>query len=100
MEPGPAWFQACTCGRTFTLPQAYSCHKNTCPTSKKQLSDDIRRAKDALQAQKWQKLDLQTAIVSTELETDQVQVSIPTQTQPVRHSFSHDFNFHTVVTQT
>ena len=48
MEPGPSWFQACACGQTFSLPQAYSCHKNSCRTFKKCFSDDIQRAKEAL----------------------------------------------------
>ena len=90
MEPGPSWFQACACGWTFSLLQAYSCHKNSCHTSKKCFSDDIQRAKEALQAWKQQKLDSQTAIASMEMEMDLPAPIESTQTL-VRHFLSHDF---------
>ena len=35
MDVPPAWSQACICGRTFSVPQAYTCHASSCPTMKK-----------------------------------------------------------------
>ena len=89
MEPGPSWFQACTCGRTFSLPQAYSCHKNSCHISKK-IFWWYSKSQGSLKAQKQQKLDLQTAVARMEMEMDLPAPIESTQTL-VRHFLSCDF---------
>ena len=46
MDLPPAWSQACICGRVFSVPQAFSCHKCSCPKLKKRFSSTLERAKE------------------------------------------------------
>jgi len=57
MDLPPAWSQTCPCGRTFSLPQAYTYHKRTCEKTKKRLSGALERAKIVWRAKKRQRLD-------------------------------------------
>jgi hypothetical protein len=52
-----AWSQVCDCGRTFSSPQAYSCHKRTCQKTKKRLSSVLARAKEVWQSRKHRKVE-------------------------------------------
>ena len=58
MDLPPAWSQACICGRVFSVPQAFSCHKRSCPKSKKRLSSALERAKEVWQARKRRKAEV------------------------------------------
>ena len=49
---------ACICGRVFSVPQAFSCHKRSCPMSKKRLSGVLERAKEVWQARKRRKAEV------------------------------------------
>jgi hypothetical protein len=53
----PAWCETCVCGRTFSLPQAYTCHQRSCQKSKKRLVDALERAKAVWQAKKRRKIE-------------------------------------------
>jgi hypothetical protein len=57
MDLPPAWCQACICGRTFSLPQAYTYHKRTCEKTKKRLSGAWDKAKEVWKAKKRQKIE-------------------------------------------
>jgi len=57
MELPPAWSQICSCGRSFSVPQAYTCHKRSCTKSKKRLAGALEKAKEVWQAKKRQKVD-------------------------------------------
>jgi hypothetical protein len=57
MDLPPAWSQTCPCGRTFSLPQAYTYHKRSCKKTKKRLSGALEKAKIVWRAKKRQKLD-------------------------------------------
>jgi hypothetical protein len=57
MDLPPAWSQACICGRVFSVPQAFSCHKRSCPKSKKRLSSALERAKEVWQSRKRRKAE-------------------------------------------
>jgi hypothetical protein len=50
-------FEVCCCGRTFTVPQAYTFHKRSCNKTKKRLSSALDKAKDIWQAKKRRKLE-------------------------------------------
>jgi hypothetical protein len=52
-----AWSQACICGRIFSVPQAYSHHKQSCLKTKKRLSDALASAKEVWQIKKHRKGD-------------------------------------------
>jgi hypothetical protein len=52
-----AWSQACVCGRIFSIPQAYSHHKQSCLKMKKRLSDALASAKEVWQIKKRRKGD-------------------------------------------
>ena len=58
MELPPAWSQICSCGRSFSVPQAYTCHKRSCTKSKKRLAGALEKAKEVWQAKKRQKVDV------------------------------------------
>jgi len=45
MDLPPAWSQTCICGRTFSVPQAYTYHQRSCLKTKKRLSDAIAKAR-------------------------------------------------------
>jgi len=52
MDLPSAWSQSCICGRIFSVPQAYTCHKYSCLKTKKQLSGALEKAKDIWKANK------------------------------------------------
>jgi hypothetical protein len=60
MDLPPAWSQACACGRTFSVPQAYTCHKRSCQKTKKRLSCALEKAKEVWQAKKRRKTEERT----------------------------------------
>jgi hypothetical protein len=57
MDLPPTWCETCICGRTFSLPQAYTFHKRSCQKTKKRLASALEKAKDAWQAKKRQKME-------------------------------------------
>jgi hypothetical protein len=57
MELLPTWCQNCVCGRTFSLPQAYSFHKCSCQKTKKRLAGALEKAKGVWQARKRQTIE-------------------------------------------
>jgi len=57
MDLLPAWCQACICGRTFSVPQAYTFHKRSCQKTKKWLSSALDKAKEVWQSMKCQKME-------------------------------------------
>src|ERR1700722_15003393 len=57
MEVQSAWCEVCVCGRTFSVPQAYTCHKRSCSRTKKRLANALDKAKGVWQAKKRQKLE-------------------------------------------
>jgi hypothetical protein len=57
MNVSPAWSQACICGRTFSVPRAYTCHTRSCPKAKKRLSSALQKAKEAFHANKRRKTE-------------------------------------------
>jgi hypothetical protein len=61
MDLPPAWSQVCICGRTFSLPQAYTCHKRSCQKTKKRLSSALDKAKEVWQARKRRKSERKAA---------------------------------------
>ena len=52
MDEPSAWYQACICGRMFSVPQAYSCHSLSCLKTKKRLSLPLGKAKKVWQEMK------------------------------------------------
>jgi hypothetical protein len=60
MDLPPAWSQACACGRLFSVPQAYTCHKRSCQKTKKRLSCALEKAKEVWQAKKRRKTEERT----------------------------------------
>ena len=57
MDLPSAWCHHCVCGRTFSVPQAYSCHKHSCQKTKKRLSGALEKAKEAWQVKKRRKVE-------------------------------------------
>lgn len=57
MDLPSAWCHHCVCGRTFSVPQAYSCHKRSCQKTKKRLSGALEKAKEAWQVKKRRKVE-------------------------------------------
>jgi hypothetical protein len=57
MDLPSAWCQDCVCGRTFSVPQAYTCHKRSCQKTKKRLSGALEKAKEAWQVEKRRKVE-------------------------------------------
>src|SRR5580698_5132023 len=55
--PESAWSQACICGRIFSVPQAYTFHRRSCPKAKKRLSDALAKANEVWQVKKRRKLE-------------------------------------------
>ena len=55
MDLPPAWCQVCVCGRTFSVPQAYTFHKRSCQKTKKRLSSALDKAKEVWQSKKRRK---------------------------------------------
>jgi len=63
--PELAWSQACICGRVFSVPQAYSYHRRSCPKTRKRLSDALAKANEVWRAKKRQRIDGSQAIECT-----------------------------------
>ncbi len=63
--PESAWSQACICGRVFSVPQAYSYHRRSCPKTRKRVSDALAKANEIWQAKKCQKIDGSQALECT-----------------------------------
>ena len=57
MDVLPAWSQACICGRVFSVPQAYTYHKQSCQKTKKRLSCALEMVKEVWQAKKRRKTE-------------------------------------------
>jgi hypothetical protein len=57
MDLPPAWSQSCACGRTFSVPQAYTYHKRSCQKTKKRLFGALEKAREVWQAKKRQRMD-------------------------------------------
>jgi hypothetical protein len=57
MDLPSAWCQVCVCGRTFSVPQAYTCHKRSCQKTKKRLSSALDKAKEVWQSRKCRKME-------------------------------------------
>ena len=57
MDLPSAWCQVCVCGCTFSVPQAYTCHKHSCQKTKKRLSSALDKAKEVWQSSKCQKME-------------------------------------------
>ena len=55
--PESAWSQACICGRVFSLPQAYSYHRRSCPQTRKRLSTALAKANEVWRVKKRQRID-------------------------------------------
>jgi hypothetical protein len=63
MNVPPSWSESCICGRTFSLPQAYTYHQRSCQKTKKRLSGVLEKAKDILQSRKRHKAELESLLV-------------------------------------
>src|ERR1700676_1036750 len=97
----PAWSQTCHCGRTFSLPQAYTCHTRSCKKTKKRLAATLGKAKEVWRAKKRQKVDELAAkeafAASSNLNAVSEPVLAPTsvaQNVTVRLLFLHFFLLH------
>jgi hypothetical protein len=60
LSSASSWSQICVCGRQFSVPQAYTCHKRSCQKTKKRLSTVLEKAKDVWQAGKRRKMEEKT----------------------------------------
>ena len=58
MDMPPAWCQVCVCGRTFSVPQAYTFHKRSCQKAKKRLSTALDKAKEVWQSKKRRRMEV------------------------------------------
>jgi hypothetical protein len=56
-----AWCQVCICGRTFSLPQAYTYHKRSCQKTKKRLAGALEKAKEVWQTNKRRETEAKAA---------------------------------------
>jgi hypothetical protein len=75
MDLLPAWFQTCSCGCTFLLPQAYTHHKCSCHKTKKWLAVALDKAKDVWQAQSQEMQERAAA--------EPAQIEVPVATESV-----------------
>jgi hypothetical protein len=104
MDLPPAWSQICPCGRTFSLPQAYTCHKCSCAKTKKQLSGALEKAKEAWRAKKRKKADELAAneVLAGSSNTNAIPESGPTDSAPTAvqnvmvSSYSNIFPLHII----
>ena len=71
MDIPAAWSQSCLCGRIFSVPQAYTCHKRSCQKTKKRLSGALEKAKEIWQAKKRRKTEEITFSPVAERTSDQ-----------------------------
>ena len=58
MDLPPAWCQVCVCGRTFSLPQAYTFHQRSCSKTKKRLSSALDKAQEVWRSKRRQKMEI------------------------------------------
>lgn len=73
----PAWSQMCVCGRTFSVPRAYSCHLRACQKTKKRLIGAIEKAREKWTARKRQRTDVPT-VEQAAMVTDEVDaIAVP-----------------------
>jgi hypothetical protein len=90
MDLPPAWSQACICGRVFSVPQAFSCHKRSCPKSKKRFSSVLERAKEVWQARKRRKVEVdQSASEASEGSSNQNDTSCPSPVELLSYTCVH-----------
>jgi len=85
MDLPPAWSQICPCGRTFSVPQAYTYHKRSCEKTKKRLSGALEKAKEIWRAKKRQKVDklaANEALALRSSDTNAIPESSPTDSVP------------------
>jgi hypothetical protein len=80
MDFPAAWFETCACGRTFSVPQAFTYHKRSCDRTKKRLAVALDKAKDVWQAKKRQKTQEKTA---AQLEPTRVEAVASASMAPV-----------------
>ena len=57
MNLPPGWSQDCICGRTFTVPHAYTNHSRLCKKAKTRLSSALDKARQIWQANKHRKTE-------------------------------------------
>src|SRR6202022_3733177 len=69
MDLPPAWCKVCICGRTFSVQQAYTCHKRSCQKTKKRLAGALEKAKEVWQTNKRRKTEAKAARGALELES-------------------------------
>ena len=58
MDLPPAWCQVCVCGRTFSVPQAYTFHKRSCQKTKKRFSSALDKAQEVWRSKKRRKMEV------------------------------------------
>jgi hypothetical protein len=97
MDLPPAWFQTCACGRTFSLPQAYTYHKRGCQRTKKRLSGALERAREVWQAKKRQKTEKHASDVLASTNLDVISEPVTNEfpefpTQPAAPTVGFHFN--------
>jgi hypothetical protein len=61
MDLPAAWCQVCVCGRTFSVPQAYTCHTRSCQKTNKRLASALEKAKGVWRANKRRKIEEKAA---------------------------------------
>jgi hypothetical protein len=59
-------FQTCLCGRSFSVPSAFTNHSRTCGKTKKRLSCALEKAKEKWTLRKRQRLNLSDSVVNEE----------------------------------
>jgi hypothetical protein len=57
MDLPPSWSVTCVCGRTFSVPQAYTYHKHSCQKTKKRLAGALEKAREIWHAKKRRKTE-------------------------------------------
>ena len=73
MELPPVWSQTCVCGRTFFLPQAYTCHRRSCQRAKKRVSSAFQRVHEVWQTKKRRKMEQVTQSVEEMTQSQPVE---------------------------
>src|ERR1700678_1432871 len=88
MDFAPAFSQACICGRVVSVPQAFSCHKRSCPSSKKQLLSALEREKEVWQSRKRRKAEVDQSEAS-EGSSNQNDTSCPSPVAALNYTCVH-----------
>src|ERR1700678_1982238 len=88
MDLPPAWSQACICGRVFSVPRAFSCHKRSCPSSKKRLLSALERAKEVWQSRKCRKAEVDQS-EALEGSSNQNDTSCPSPVKALNYTCVH-----------